>query len=884
MEQFLYTLCSHEESLFGGSGQQIMAATPGLDRNELNRMVKHAAYLLPGDYSSYKRPGDFPRRFGRITPQSGGSLVINSTYLGKDPTSGRPGHFISHVLVTGEGDSLDALDIFNLWQAPFWITEKPARKIEMPQLPRQGSGHLTRQSMQQFLEADPRRQEWLSFLVRAYLSLESHKRVFIACPAEEAIWWCYGIAALLPRTYTRDMTFSTFERNMDDLYSRVVCTSWSQPIDDLPSVCYGVGGFGLNTYTGRHEPEPKQSQYVADAVTIASDAKRLRILDDFLPTTEGVVLSEPAKFDIVWKAYVLFRRENNTDGLLPILKDPEIGIWVLNMFKEKILKMAYKDPDVAKYLKAAISRPGILTASILGDEFKRLMDSGEISSLNAIHGLIKDSPEAMRHFFKHLWATRNDIAGGKEPHNLKYEFRKFLVEGFIGITDDYAALEKWLTPPKERPERMIDLNIPINLHTKYLFDLERKSGWPEELVRALVKSEDLALAVLALAHESGSGDFIRISGQYAQAGRSLLPLEYLKAKNLSKDENLLVPVLGIAFTDDERDKVAVEMESLWETIHSLSGQGKIDFEGVAKAYLTNITIGATQHPRFTSILTEITKNETVSSRVRQVAENWLKFTSILNAPSTQFEPLKIAGVCLEYGLKGNKEALGLCVQKWLSKRPDGKHFTHELDSFAGRMGFDWSVVFETFLERIQNQPYQQEWAYALGLALLNADYRESRDASFMLKDYLQKLTPEDKFNLDRAIFDNEKHSNKWSRWMTISGIINDPLTTTEKAWENIKDFFTGETPLGLFEIFVLFLILASLFFGLKTWSATSPIFEITTYMHEDISAKQEGKSGSNDTPPVYNENAAKKAGEVHNIGEDQSTRQPPEGGDGYQGF
>ena len=49
MKQFIYTLCTPQESKFGGAGQQIMTATPGLEKDELDKYTRHAGYLMPDD-------------------------------------------------------------------------------------------------------------------------------------------------------------------------------------------------------------------------------------------------------------------------------------------------------------------------------------------------------------------------------------------------------------------------------------------------------------------------------------------------------------------------------------------------------------------------------------------------------------------------------------------------------------------------------------------------------------------------------------------------------------------------------------------------------------------------------------------------------------------
>jgi hypothetical protein len=256
MEQLWYS-SSLAEARGSGHGK-VRATSPGLRlRHRQGGLLPFAEYRLPnGADARHMAVAAAPR--GLTLVDHGDERVLAHRVYTGDRT------FFSHLLV-GSPEELTAERAIQLWASPFWQTSDatlapkstmlPA--VSLPDLdscPGTLRGDLLPTTLQQ-----PAVSLSLIYLIQAYIGGGPQYRIFLAMNPEKVAILLASLTRAIPRLLLRDLTFSTYERDVHDSPARIVATcrlpgeNRPEPASgfDLPAPCYGPGNYGLNAYTGK---------------------------------------------------------------------------------------------------------------------------------------------------------------------------------------------------------------------------------------------------------------------------------------------------------------------------------------------------------------------------------------------------------------------------------------------------------------------------------------------------------------------------------------------------------------------------------------------------------------------------------------------------------
>src|SRR5690242_16503403 len=100
MKQLYYTSCRTGKSLGGSSGFQVRAVSPEVPADRLRAAIAYVGYSLPVTVMpTESTAATAPVRLALLNTRDAGRLLCHSTYVGKDPMTGRFGNFFSHALL-----------------------------------------------------------------------------------------------------------------------------------------------------------------------------------------------------------------------------------------------------------------------------------------------------------------------------------------------------------------------------------------------------------------------------------------------------------------------------------------------------------------------------------------------------------------------------------------------------------------------------------------------------------------------------------------------------------------------------------------------------------------------------------------------------------------
>jgi hypothetical protein len=302
MKQLCYTCCLPGQSIGGGGGQQIRAASRGLSRDQTEEAIRYAGYQLPYGIDIATPPADPPVRLAFLNTQRIGRVLCHSIYVGRDPSSGRLGNFFSHLLLDLP-DDIDPRQVIQSWGSTFWLRSNFDGGTELPEVTLDqviGSPYLVDEAFTRFL-SEERHQDFFQYVLSAVLSLPTHGRLFIAAPAETVAFYVYGLLRVLPAQVRADLTFSTYEHAPLSCSARLVGTSWGGRTDlDLPPECYAPPNVGLNCFTGYRSESCHPLPFVNHLVPALAKGC-WQCIDQFLDTCEQLGLSESELIDRMYR-------------------------------------------------------------------------------------------------------------------------------------------------------------------------------------------------------------------------------------------------------------------------------------------------------------------------------------------------------------------------------------------------------------------------------------------------------------------------------------------------------------------------------------------------------------------------------------------------------
>ena len=301
MRQLYYTSCRKNAGLQDRAGLQVRAASAGTDLGMLDAAVKFCYYYLPfgSEYRTDRvQPEDAPIRFAFLRTPELGPIALQAVYAGIDPASGRPGNPFVHLVFDDARETLDAYTVLSSWQSPFWKRVASDDRKELDEI-----GDLPADGVDESILAECAEEEgWrrnVAFLLDAIQHIEDSGQIFIVGEPPEIVGMLFAIARVLPRTLCKALTFTTYEKDIEGQYAKVVGTWWgSQPTDqDLPEHCYAGRRAALNLKSSRRSegiPAHSYTQYILDQIVKDALAESV---DPFLHFCEESGLASAAELD-----------------------------------------------------------------------------------------------------------------------------------------------------------------------------------------------------------------------------------------------------------------------------------------------------------------------------------------------------------------------------------------------------------------------------------------------------------------------------------------------------------------------------------------------------------------------------------------------------------
>lgn len=244
MRAFLYTSCptgkraDDPRPSVGGYG--VRAWTAGSSKVQLEPILRLCGCEFP--------PGGGTRRLAFVR-QDGVPALLHSTPNAADEV-GRGVPF-THAVAELPAD-FDPLAAVRTWGSAAWRTTYPADAdttlADPPAVPTPGP--LDDAGLAAAL-ADPKVRETARYVLAAALAPTPPAKTYVYAPAEHVAWVVYAAARAAPPAVRRELTFSTYEKNLLYFPARVVGTYGDAREDDLPRACYQTGGAAINSGAGR---------------------------------------------------------------------------------------------------------------------------------------------------------------------------------------------------------------------------------------------------------------------------------------------------------------------------------------------------------------------------------------------------------------------------------------------------------------------------------------------------------------------------------------------------------------------------------------------------------------------------------------------------------
>ncbi len=322
-EQLWYTW---SEIGLGSMGFRIRAVSEGLSDFRNRRMQildQFQRYQLPlGTELLAVKPENAPVCLALLKPDGlAGRALVHKVYTGKDGF-GRSGVFFVH-LVDGLPETFSARQAIELWGSSFWqksdesLQEDPfsteLKRVSLTDL-LQGKRFFELQRPEDVQPLKPGLERGLAFLLQVFLEKEpyagmvvqsqSHQGyfqkmpglrsrggarseqsvqrtpIYLAAVDKEVALLIYGLTHCLPKVLVRDLTFSTYERDVRDASTEIAATCWlnDTPGESAPEffpVEYYQRALTYNSYNGKSSsleqhpllsPRPQTEDYVQAAL------------------------------------------------------------------------------------------------------------------------------------------------------------------------------------------------------------------------------------------------------------------------------------------------------------------------------------------------------------------------------------------------------------------------------------------------------------------------------------------------------------------------------------------------------------------------------------------------------------------------------------------
>jgi hypothetical protein len=271
------------------------AAISNINSERYNSLKAYLNYNLPQGTDAYAADATLDRTpTGLVYADTGKERIIaQKVYKGRDKYN-RPGVYFVHLLA-GLPEGFLARDAIDLWRSRSWITDiEDERSVTLPQLRlddfKRWPGTLSEHDVASV-------QQYLPWLIQAYLTLDETQKIYIAAPNPQIAILLWGLAHSVPRTLQQTLTFSTYEQDVTKSSVRIACTSeptvflqgYSKSAQLLPTECYSGKGVAFDCYSGKTSDLKYVSQEIVDYSLYATACLvqgRKKELDELLDTAD----------------------------------------------------------------------------------------------------------------------------------------------------------------------------------------------------------------------------------------------------------------------------------------------------------------------------------------------------------------------------------------------------------------------------------------------------------------------------------------------------------------------------------------------------------------------------------------------------------------------
>lgn len=311
LHQFYFTHCTYGTSALerktgetaphalGYSVRSGSLQGPAL-RDIFRKLERYVYYYLPSDTQVLEKESltasAAPKRLIFLPDTECGPVLMQLVYRPKD-TAGRIGSYFAHVLTSNSGKSgkpqppggpaqsgssaLNSFSALQLWNAQSWVLEDAAwfpydiapvsstadflsnmppaidERVLTSFLKTEAGGNfydpknLIPERWKKMLLSE--RQHYFKTLLYGFLSKydSAGESLLLVVEPEIAALLFYGVCLFFPSTFTRNLSFSTYEPNPERLFTKLAATVFRNPESDLSDAVYCGNSFVLNTWNGR---------------------------------------------------------------------------------------------------------------------------------------------------------------------------------------------------------------------------------------------------------------------------------------------------------------------------------------------------------------------------------------------------------------------------------------------------------------------------------------------------------------------------------------------------------------------------------------------------------------------------------------------------------
>ncbi|HEU5229623.1 MAG TPA: hypothetical protein VFU49_17530, partial [Ktedonobacteraceae bacterium] len=213
------------------AGARIRAASEGLSdiySERVQSIDRYTRYTLPPGTDRYAiTPQQAPVCLAYLRTSWDELILVHKQYIGLDGV-GRPGNFFTHLFALGRDmDEISPAEAIWLWNSPIWKTSDAGldrRSVKLEAVSLDDIEHA-----QTFSPTYIQVQQYLPFLIEAYLSRRASSPIYLAAPANASDMIANLIAGLawcLPRQLLANLTFSTYEPDWSKATTQIVGVSW----------------------------------------------------------------------------------------------------------------------------------------------------------------------------------------------------------------------------------------------------------------------------------------------------------------------------------------------------------------------------------------------------------------------------------------------------------------------------------------------------------------------------------------------------------------------------------------------------------------------------------------------------------------------------------